>query len=212
VPQLCPPQHGVIAAADLERGHVRDQPGLFRVQPGVGGAGDAVGRPVGEQDAPPGQLRHGLTGRQPGRQARHRGHRGMPGHPHRRAGAHRMADQHHGDVPELSPDLIQHRPQVGHGRGLLAIPSPELVARAAHHHPGAAQSLPDRAGHRDHPQDRELCGGGWPGADGLAAVGHHDHPGDAGPGCPAGAIGYLTAHPVSPLWNGRSPRAGTVRC
>ena len=131
--------------------------------------------PVREQDAASGELIDRLAGRQPGREAGHRRHGGMPGRAQGGARAHRVPDQDDRNRPDPAADIVQQIAEVLHRGGLRAIPAADPEPGPTHQDAVAAQRLPDRDGHRDHPQHSRLNHAGGSGAHVLAAVGNHDH-------------------------------------
>jgi hypothetical protein len=169
----------VIAVFDLDGRHLGHLTGARDVGPGVGRAGDAIGRPVRDQHPAPGELAHRLPLGQPWRQPGHRRHGGMAGGPDRGARPHGMPDEHHRDGTVGGSQGIEFLVEVTHRRGLRAVPAAYPEARPADLDVAPAQRRPDGRGDRDHAQHCGLQRAGGPGASFLASVGHQDHAGDA---------------------------------
>ena len=104
----------------------------------------------------------------------------MPANAEGGARAHRVPDQDEWYRAELGADVVEDPAQVGDGRGLLAVPAPDQQAGPEDDRATAPQRMPDGLGDWDHAQHGELNGAGGRGTHGLAAVHHHDDPGDAG--------------------------------
>ena len=122
--------------------------------PGLPGRGDLVGTTVRGGEVAAGQAGVGLGRRQPRGEGDHAGHVRVVGHRDGGAPAHRVPEQHHGQVAVRAAYLLQRPAGVGHRRrrgGGAPVPAAHRVAQQPDRDVGAGEPAGDVRHHPARP-------------------------------------------------------------